>query len=174
MAHVFDYQVDMVREYAEIMGVNASITTNPVDVHCVVRKTDKFGFLFLSNYHDEPREVSVELVLPGDTKKTRLPGTGKIKLHNRSSLILPLGVPVTDEISIKYATVEILEYKNEKNKLSLTFHGASNGRSEILLDMKKPKEIKLNKKSVAFKYQNGICRIELSTSAQEEELLVAY
>lgn len=174
MAHVFDYQIDMVREYAELMGVNPSVTTNPVDVHCVIRKTDKFGFMFLSNYHDEPREVFVELVLPGDIKKTRAPSAGKIKLPNRSSWILPLGVTVTNEISIKYATVEVLEYKNEKNKLSLTFHGASNGCAEVLLDMKKPKEIKLNKKSALFKYQNGICKIEFIANGQEEELLIKY
>ncbi len=64
--------------------------------------------------------------------------------------------------------------ENEKNKLSLIFHGAPNGCAEVLLDMKKPKEIKLNKKSVPFKYQNGICKIEFITNGQEEELLIVY
>jgi hypothetical protein len=139
-----------------------------------VRKTDKFGFMFLSNYHDEPRKASVELILPGDTKKTRIPSVGKIILHNRSSLILPLGISVAEGINIKYATVEILGYKIERNKLSLMFHGASNGYAEVLLSMKKPKKIKLNKKPILFKHQNGTCKIEFMSNGQEEELSVEY
>jgi len=174
MAHVFDYQIDMVKEYAGLMGTKPSIITDPFDVDCVVRKTDKFGFMFLSNYHDEPREAFVELVLPGDIKKTRLRSVGSIMLPNRSSWILPLNIPVADMTSIKYATVEVLEYKTEQNKLSLIFHGAPNGYAEILLNMKKPKEIKLNKKPISCKYKNGICKIEFMANGQEEELLIKY
>jgi len=173
MSHIFDYQIDMIRDYAFLMGVKQSILVEPCDVQCVLRSTKDFGFLFLSNYHDEPREATVKLTLPGEAKNIKIPSKGKISLPNRSLWILPLNVPLTDEIKMKYSTVEILEYKVSKNKLSLMYHGARDGSGEILLEIKRPKKVSLNNKKIPFKYQDNLCKIEIATNGDVETLLIS-
>lgn len=174
MPHMFDYQAEIVKEYAHLMGVKSEIFVDPFDVHCVLRKTDEFGFLFLSNYHDEPREASVKLVFPGEKGKTRLPAKGKITLPNRSSWILPIGIPIKDGIKIKYSTAEILEYKIGKNRLSFMLHGAMEGEAEVFLEIKRPEKISLNRKTIPFTYQDGLCKIEMVTNGEIEKLLIEW
>lgn len=172
MTHIFDYQVEIVKEYAHLMGIKPKVLVEPFDVHCVLRKNEEFGFLFLGNYHDEPREAFVELVLPGERKKTRIPSKGRIVLPNRRLWILPVGIPLNNKIRIKYSTAEILGYRILRDKLFLVFHGARDARVEILLEIKRPKEISLNKTPVYFKYQNGLCKIEVMANGEIEELLI--
>jgi len=55
--------------------------------------------------------VKISLRIPGERRITSLPERGLIYVPQRSASVLPLNVPLSEKIKIKWSTVEILEYK---------------------------------------------------------------
>ncbi|MDI6641520.1 MAG: hypothetical protein QME68_04315, partial [Elusimicrobiota bacterium] len=91
ISHTFDYHISFVKKIAEKLGLVPSIVVEPfAEVSAVLRKNDEFGFLFLSNYQELDKEVSVRITLPNNKKSIRIPEKGKLKLRQRSYLIIPL------------------------------------------------------------------------------------
>jgi len=179
ISHVFDYHIELIREFAREMGIHPSIVVESGEVIAVVRSTaragrdSKYGFLFLNNYKDEPEFVKISLRLPGERKRTRLPEMGSIYVPGRSASILPLNVLLSEEVKIRWSTVEILEYKPIK-PITFFVRGAAGGDCEIVLSCKRPKIVKIDEKKAPFKYTNGLLRIYFKPNGNDQNLAINF
>ncbi len=87
MTHLFDYHVDMVREWMQWLGIPLSLRMDPADVHGVLRWGKDQGFLFLMNYHDATRDGEWTLHLQAQQLE---PLTKSFHLDRRSSKVVIL------------------------------------------------------------------------------------
>jgi len=160
--HTFDYHINLVRKIAEKLGITPYVQVDPLfDVPAFLRKKEDFGFLFLANYQELDKFVSVKLILPKEKKPTKIPEKGKIFLKQRSSLILPLNIPLNNEVIMRYSTAEIIDYKAKKNiELDLQTNNLSTNEISFFV-RKKPKFVKVNNKNCKFSYKNNIIKIVL-------------
>jgi hypothetical protein len=70
--HMFDYQVGMVRGFLARLGVRPAVETDP-DLQVVLRAGERHGFLFVANFHDQPRSGRVRMTLPGERRPAVFP-----------------------------------------------------------------------------------------------------
>lgn len=176
ISHVFDYHIDLIKSFAREMSIRPSIVVEAGEVMAVVRSTsgdDKYGFLFLSNYKDGPENVKISLRLPGERRRTRLPERGLIYLPGRSASVLPLNVPLSEKLKIKWSTVEILEYKSGK-PVTFLVKGAAGGDSEIVLSCKRPKIVRVDGKKIPFKYIGSLLKIHFIPNGKEQKLTIQF
>lgn len=85
--HVFDYQVQMVREWMEKLGIFPRLKLDPWDLQAVLRWNKNHGFLFLFNYHDVKKFGSVRLKLK-DKKIKEF--KKRFLMEEKSGVVLPL------------------------------------------------------------------------------------
>jgi len=90
MPHLYDYHVEVMQTLCRTLGMAPQVRTTPWDVHAVLRRTGRRGFLFLANLHDAPRRVVVELPRPSGRGRLRVPARGQLFLPPRSARILPV------------------------------------------------------------------------------------
>jgi beta-galactosidase len=179
ITHVFDYHIELVKSLVKNMDISPSIVVEPGGVMATVRSTvraadnEKYGFLFLSNYKDEPENVKISLRLPGEKRRIRLPETGSIYLLGRSASILPLNVPLSENIRIRWSSLEILEYKYRK-QLTLLLRGAAGGDGELLLSCKRPKTIEVDGKRFPFEYISGVLKIHFKPNGKNQNLAIRF
>jgi len=175
ITHVFDYHIELIRSFAKDMGIRPSIMVEPGGIIATVRSTvraadkEKYGFLFLSNYKDKPENVKISLRLPGEKRITGLPEKGSIYLPGRFASILPLNVPLSENIKIKWSSVEILEYKDGK-QLTFVARGAAESDGELLLSCKRPRTVNIDGKRVPFKYIDGLLKIHFKPNGKDQNL----
>jgi beta-galactosidase len=130
--HMFDYQVALVGGFAARLGIRPAIETDP-DLQVCLRANGGYGFLFVANYHDEPRAGRIRMVLPGESRATCFPSRGKLTLAARRSYVLPLNLPLTGGDVLRYAAVEVLEARARGREKKIVVTGAPGARGEVEL-----------------------------------------
>jgi len=179
ISHVFDYHIDLVRDLAREIGIKPSIFLEAGEITAVLRsggedrKDKKYGFLFLSNYKEEPEYARISLKLPGESRRSQLPERGLIYLPGRSALVLPLNVLLSEEIGIRWSTIEILEYKLGR-PITFLIKGAEGSDSEIVLSCKRPKTVRVEEKRVPFKYIEGLLKIHFRANGKEQRIAIRF
>jgi len=179
ITHVFDYHIDLIRSFARDMGIRPSIVVEPGGVMATFRSaargvnTSKWGFLFLSNYNDEPEYAKISMRLPSEKGRARLPEKGSIYLPGRSASILPLNVPLTEKIRIKWSTVEILEYKYGK-QITLVMRGTAGGDGEVVISCKRPRTVGIDGKKTPFKYVDGLLKVYFKPNSKDQNLAIRF
>ena len=158
--HMFDYVIDIIKNWAKEMSVEQSVDLSNKDI-CVTLRADKEkGFLFVFNYHMVSNET--KLVVNFDNgKKVRIP---TIKLGVRSGQILPLNIQISDKIKINYSNVEILNYKISNSGIMFTISPSEIYECEISLEItKKPKNVKVDDEKVKFKFVGKNLKINFNS-----------
>jgi len=172
ITHTLDYHISLFSHFLQMLNIEPAVKLSSYDVHAVMKTGRKSGFLNLSNFNDEPKEVSVNLKIPGLTKSSTIPQERKILLPNRSSYMLPLELAVAKNIKIRYSTAEILKVASADKTVSFTVHGAASGYCEMVLEMKKPAAISVDAEEVAFKHKDKLLKFSFELTGRKQEVLI--
>jgi hypothetical protein len=156
----------------QILKIEPRVKTAPQDVHAVVRSNKKYGFLFLSNFNDEPRDVAVTLGIPGLNKSATIPQDTKISVPNRTSYILPLNLPVAKWAKIRYSTAEVLKASATERELRLVLHGGRDSMCEIVIEARRPHSVILDGKEIPFKHKDGLMRLSFQLTGEPQNLMI--
>jgi beta-galactosidase len=170
--HVLDYHINLLSHFMQIFNLEPSVKVSPQDVHAVMRSNRKYGFLFISNFHDEPREVVLNLRMPGMNKSITIPQDGKIFIPNRSAYVLPLNVPLSRRAKIRYSTAEILKANCTDRELRLVLNGNPGGQCEILIEIRKPCSVRLDDVEIPFKYKDGVLKLSFGLKGKRQDLVI--
>ena len=87
LSHMFNFHVDIVREWMKALGIRPQLFVEPWDVHAVVRWAEDSGIVFLFNYHEVPKKGKVRLILD-EPVQSRWSGT--FAMEGRSAKRIPL------------------------------------------------------------------------------------
>lgn len=109
--HLFDYHVQLVAEWARLLGLTPHLQVSPSHVQGVMRRGEGFGFLFLCNYDDYPQEVRVRGTLPGTGQRLAFPAQGRLWLDARHGVILPLRIPLGEGRFLSWSTAEVVQLR---------------------------------------------------------------
>ncbi len=170
--HTFDYHIDVAKNFAELVGAKRNITVKPYDIHAVLRKTDNYGFLSITNFNDTTRDADVTLTFPGESKPTTL---RSIHFMHRDSYLLPLNVQIAKDVVARFATCEIIAAKWLKNVLNINVDGSRDGKAAVSLKVaKKPKAITLNNEKLKFTYKNGTLDFSFMLNGNDEIVQVKF
>lgn len=170
--HLFNYHIDMVRNFAKLMNIEPSVSVDPHEVNVVMRKDGCSGFLLVANYQDEQKKCRLKLCLPGENKKSSLPSKGTILLDDRTALILPLNVRISPEIILKYSTAEVLGCK-AGTKIMIDVIGSKESDVEILLSMKKPARVYVDNEKIKFGYSRGMLTLRFKATGCPQKVIIA-
>ncbi|MBN1871409.1 MAG: beta-galactosidase [Candidatus Omnitrophica bacterium] len=170
--HTLDYHIILMGHFMQMLNIEPKIKVSPQDVHVVMRSNRKYGFLTVCNFNDEPREATLSLRIPGLNKSVTIPQEGKILLANRNACILPLNVPLSQRVKIRYSTAEILEARCEDRQIRLLLHGVAGGRAELAIETRKPGNILLDGRELSFKHKDGLLKLAFDLSGGMQELLI--
>jgi len=166
--HMFDYHRDLILDFARLAGVKPAVKVDD-EISAIARSAGRHGFLFLGNFHDTPRETKVRMALPGETRESVLPVSGKIKLHNRTCSVLPLNVPLPWGDILRYSTAEILEIKKTAKGGSMTVKGCSGCPAEIEI-ITSLRKVSLDGKNAPVKTAAGKIRINFDLNGRDQKL----
>jgi len=172
VTHLLDYHIDLISHFMQLLDIKPALSVSARDVHAVVRSNKKHGFISLCNFNDEPREVSLNLRIPGMNKTVGIPQEGAILLPNRSAYILPINVSVSRRARIRYSTAEILGAKCDEKELRLDFHGASGGRGEIFVELRRPRSVALDGREIPFKHKDGVLKLSFTLTGRPQNLII--
>jgi len=114
--HYFDFQIDIIQQWAGLMGIKNSVKVFPKEVISVLHKGKNGNFLFVLNYHNLPLNAEIKTA-------------GKllcVPMAPQQIKILPLGLRSGDW-EIDYSTSEILSLDAGKFLIS----GKSGEKGEI-------------------------------------------
>jgi beta-galactosidase len=170
MYHLFDYHIDVIRELAALVGAKPSIKVQK-DLQVTLRKNSDYGFLFLTNYNDVPRETKVTMTLPGETKAVTFPSSGILRIMNRRGYIIPLNVPFSSGGKIRYATAEILGIRESGTRKEISLRGPINSQAELELILS-AKQVKLDGKKAAFTKKKSGVLIRFTANGKIQKLEV--
>lgn len=178
ISHIFDYHINLIDDIAKLAGVKRRISVEPFgEIVTVLKENDKFGFLFVFNYHEVDKPVVVKLTLPGEKNLTRIPAKGKFLLMHRSGCVLPLNVPIDENVKIKYTTFEILKYQKTVKDISFVINN-NVGNGEVCFTLpKKPKKVQCNTCKVSWQYNNSILKIlipQITENGKETQLKIVF
>ncbi|MFH1368029.1 MAG: beta-galactosidase [Elusimicrobiota bacterium] len=168
--HMFDYSIDLINEFAIKAGVKPAVEVAR-DVNVMLRADKTYGFLFLANYHDEPKETKVRMALPGETKATVFPQEGTIKMPNRKAYMLPLNAPLASGDKIRYSTFEILSIKEKGKQKIFKVSGARGAAGEMEL-VTACRGASVDGKKAKTKSAAGRLRLNIVLTGEEQTIVV--
>jgi beta-galactosidase len=175
LPHVFDHFRHWVREWGEAMGVVPAVQVQPWDLQASLRTSGDRGFLFLFNYHFTEREGSVTLPFPGTGETVRLPQEGAIVLPPLSGLILPLNIPIRPQVSLSYATTELLDLSATPRGLRAVFATQPGRPVTVALSLpKKPRSVTGGARKPTVRWDSGQALLTIIPHASETELTVTF
>ncbi|MDH5174692.1 MAG: hypothetical protein OEW43_05470, partial [Elusimicrobiota bacterium] len=96
-----------------------------------------------------------------------------IYLPERSASVLPLNVPLSEEVKIRWSTVEILQYKVGK-PVTLLLQGVAERDGEIVLSCKRPKIVRIDGKKVTSNYVGGLLKIHFKPNGKQQKLAIKF
>jgi len=169
--HMFDYHIDLVKNFSAQIGIKPCVDCSK-DVSVALRENENFGFLFLANFHDVIKTTKLSLVLPGEKSKTTFPKKGIIKLHNRTSLVLPLNVTLSNGDIIRYSSAQVLEFSANKKERKFVVNGAKGSTCEIEL-ITKGKKVFVNGKKVTVNSKNNGIVFNFELSGGKDKIVVS-
>ncbi|MCK4519417.1 MAG: hypothetical protein KAU12_04775, partial [Candidatus Omnitrophica bacterium] len=145
--HVFDYHVDMLKKLLDRLNIKNLIEKKNKDIQTALRTNGKRGYLFVANYHQLDKKVSLSLSLDGAGKKINRPQHGHFTLPARSGRMLPLNFTVSERLTILKTTAQIVSLAdNKKDTITIKLLVTRGGYEEINLKLKGVKEIVLDDK----------------------------
>jgi len=170
--HMFDYHIDLVKKFADLVGIKPYVDCTEKEIAVVLRENEQFGFLFVANFHDAIKTTKLSLVLPGEKAKTTFPKKGVIKLHNRTSLVLPLNVTLSNGDIIRYSSAQVLKFSESKKERKFTVNGAKGSICEMELITKAKKVLVNGKKITVSSKKNGIV-FDFELSGGKDNIVVS-
>lgn len=106
--------LDVYQKISDLGGIKSPIDSfDWIDMR--VLKGPLGSFIFLNNYSDDPWSDTLNY------KGKSLMGGRPFELTARSGLICPLDLKLDKDLIINYATVELIEFKRDKNRILLQF-----------------------------------------------------
>ncbi|MDQ0338662.1 beta-galactosidase [Caldalkalibacillus uzonensis] len=113
MGHDYHYQLEVIKALAEVVGVRPHLTASDPDLSLVERTNGSDSFIFINNY-DEVEKTAViyehgSPLFDGET----------ITLPPRSGAVFVRYYRLNDDITIRYATVELTDLYQETGKIEL-------------------------------------------------------
>jgi hypothetical protein len=168
--HMFDYQVALVRDLAGMLGVRPAIETHP-DLQVCLRANDRHGFLFLANYHDEPRAGRVRMVLPGERRASVLPARGTIGLAARRCYVLPLNLPLRDGSLLRYSTAEVLEVGVREGEQRVVLTGMAGAEAEVEM-VTDARSARLDGRRLGVERRSRRLRVRLALNGEPQTLVL--
>jgi beta-galactosidase len=170
--HTLDYHISLISHFMQMINLEPGIKALPYDIYSTIRANKKYGFLFITNFNDEPREVTLNVKIPGMNKSTTIPQEGKILIPNRTAYVLPLNVPLSRRAKIRYSTAEILKANCTDKELTLTLRGGYGGRCEMLIEIRKPISVSLDGDDIPFKHKDGVLKLLFPLTGKKQNLLI--
>ncbi|QQS48899.1 MAG: beta-galactosidase [Acidobacteriota bacterium] len=121
----------------------------------------KSGFLSLVNF-DQKRALNLNLNVadPEDgTKRIDLPS---VQIRPRDAMLLPLRIPVSDDVKIEYAAAELVRHEYANGKVSLRFYAPD--PAEVALSMPHAPQgaVTIDGTPAIFKYDGQTKRLIVS------------
>ncbi|MFD1359039.1 beta-galactosidase [Fictibacillus halophilus] len=114
MDHNFYYQNDLIVDLAKRAGIKSRFQLNE-ELDITVRAHPESGsFVFIQNFDEYKKKTAIRY------KGELLFGGKELCVPQRTGLMLPIGVPLNDDITITYGTGEIFNIEEEQNKLQLS------------------------------------------------------
>lgn len=172
VTHTLDSHIALIAHFMQMLNIEPCIKVYPQDVNVVMRSNKKFGFLFVSNFNDEPREVSLSLRIPGIDKSVTIPQEHKLLIANRSSYVLPLNVPISTRAKIRYSTAEILKASSNEREIRILLKGANGGNCEMLIEIRRPHSISLDGAEIPFKHKDGVLKLSFALTGKPQNLVI--
>lgn len=109
----YHYQYDVVQQLAERVGITSSFTLeDELDISIREIAKDSY-FVFLHNF-DEYKKVT-----PIQKDAQPLFDGASITVPPKSGLMLPVNIPITEDVKLLYGTAEIFDVTRTKDTLSL-------------------------------------------------------
>ncbi len=170
--HTLDCHIDLISHFMQLLNLEPCVKVSPLDVHAVMRSNKKHGFLALCNFNDEPKEVELNFRIPGLGKSLTMPQEGRLLLPNRSAYILPLNVPLSRRVKIRYSTAEILKAYCTDRELRLTFHGGCGGPCEMAFEIRRPHSVSLDGTEIPFKHKDGLLKLAFRLNGEKQQLVI--
>jgi beta-galactosidase len=166
--HMFDYQVDLVRDLVARLGVRPAIETNP-DLQVCLRTNGSLGFLFVANFHDQTRSGRVRMVLPGESRPTVFPARGRMVLGSRRCYVVPLNLPLAGGDVLRYASAEVLAARRHGHEQRLIVVGAPEAEAEVEL-VTAAGSVRLDGRRVAATRRGRRLRVRFATTGAPQTL----
>jgi hypothetical protein len=173
--HQYDYLLELVRDLARGFGLHPRIQSDNWEVHAALRTEGKTGWLFLANFHDAPRSVSVQTEVPGAKQRLRFPRQGQICLPNRSAYFFPLNLPVAPGVEIVAAECEMLQVvPNPKSRtVTLAIRGLCGHETRVTLGgSARVRRAWIDGKSIPCKPGRRETRLMFSATGAEQTLKI--
>jgi len=168
--HMFDYHVDLVRDWMAAMGVTPAVSAEG-DLEPCLRAAEGHGFLFLANLHDVPQQGRVRLVLPGESRPVTLPARGRLAVDRRRCHILPLRLPLPGGARLRYSTAEVLEAGGTRARLRVVVTGMAGAEAELEFETR-ARRATLDGRRLAAKPAGGRLRLRFPLSGAPQTLVV--
>jgi beta-galactosidase len=168
--HMFDYQVGMMRDFMARLGVRPAVETDP-DLQVCLREGDGHGFLFVANFHDQPRSGRVRMTLPGESRPGVFPSRGRMTVGGRRCYVLPLNLPLAGGDVLRCASAEVLDVRGRGGEHRLVLCGAGGGEAEVEL-LTAARHATLDRHRVAVTRRGRRLRVRFATTGKPQTLVV--
>ncbi len=168
--HMFDYQVGLVRDFLARLGARPAVETAP-DLQVVLRAGEGYGFLFVANFHDQPRSGRVRMTLPGERRPCVFPARGCMSLGSRRGYVLPLNLPLAGGDVLRSVTAEVLDVRRRGGEHRLVLSGAVGGEAEVEL-VTAANRAAVGGRRVETKRAGRRLRIRFATTGEPQTLVV--
>jgi len=172
LTHTFNYHIDIMELFLKKMNIKSLVKKYDREIQTVVRKNEDSYFLFVANYHELEKKVSLSISPISGLKNIKIPHEGFFILPERSCRILPINYKITDEFKIIKTTIQILNISKNKNKIIIEAEVTPSAEEEIVFDAKGVSSIRVNGKKitpakkeyyiVSFTHESSLCKIEIS------------
>ncbi|MGP4078778.1 beta-galactosidase [Pseudalkalibacillus sp. R45] len=116
MGHDYNYQLDVIKDLADKMGITGHLQATNPDLSLVERKNGEESFLFVSNYDEIEQKAAVY------EKGQPLFDGEEVVLPPRSSAIYIRNFDITEGLSIEFSTVELTGLAVEDDHVEMTLH----------------------------------------------------
>jgi beta-galactosidase len=168
--HMFDYQVGLVRDFLARLGVRPAVETDP-DLQVVLRAGEGYGFLFVANYHDQPRTGRIRMTLPGERRPSVFPARGRMTLGARRGYVLPLNLPLPGGDVLRWASAEVLDARRRGGEHRLVLSGAAGAEAEVELITAATRATLAGRRAAATRLGRRL-RVRFATTGKPQTLLV--
>lgn len=158
--HTYNYQISMIKQIAsEELGIIPKIWSDTEYVSIVPRLKEGYGFISVLNYD----EFAVNFTL--FSKEGEMWNGDSICLAPRSGMLLPVNLPLDDEMMIDYATVEIIGIKKTETSIHLEIAGTTSSLGVIQLS--NVKGMKVVGEAIIQARENG-STLRIALNAEKE------
>lgn len=145
LTHKFNYHIDIMEVFLRRFNLRPRIHNSDREIKTVIRSSDGGRFLFVANYHQIDKKVTLSLA--GSKFSFMLPA--------RKCRILPLDFQLTGKVTIVKATGQVLEAIKSENSVWLKMETTPSAEEEISLKVNGLKYLKIDGKKIAPAVKRG-------------------